>query len=466
MPAGSVLVLASGRVSGNGVGVTGSQADEGPAQRAATGLPVLVVGRANRVARALPGGPPAISADGRYVAFVSDSDTLVAGDENGTSDVFLRDTVENRTILVSRSLSGGSAAGYSVQPSLSADGQVVAFTSSAHDLVEADSNETLDVFVHDLRSGRIDLISRGSNGELGNRDSYSPSLSADGRYVAFSSLASNLDPRDQNDVPDVYRHDRVTGQTILISLSSDGRVGGDASGQPSLSADGQVVAFTSLAALHPDDSNADADVYVRDVQAGATELVSRGWAGDAAGGGSTEPVISADGRVVAFTSSAPDLVPDDDNGQDDVFTYSREDGDLRAVSTTAEGRPATGSSHAPSITADGRRVAFLSDAPDLAAAPEQPADGPVGAEHAYVRDLDGAGTALVGFAAGRVPGDGESSAVAISGEGNQVAFTDSSTNLAGQTDSAGEPQLYVAPIWTAKVPRRADQTGSPPPETT
>jgi Tol biopolymer transport system component len=438
-------------------------------QRAAEALPVLVVGRAHQVARSLPAGPPAISADGRYIAFVSDSDALVAGDENESADVFVRDTLDEHTVLISRALSGGSAAGYSVQPSISADGQVVAFASSAPDLVEADSNGTLDVFVHDLRTGLIELVSRGSDGELGDRDSFSSSLSADGRFVAFSSLAGNLDPRDRNEAPDIYRHDRVTRQTILISVSAAGLVGDGASVQPSVSADGQVVAFTSVASnLHPDDANGEADVFVRDLRGGTTELVSRGLDGSAAGGASSEPVLSGDGRVVAFTSSAADIVPGDENASDDVFVRSLDDGGVRVVSATPEGRPATGDSHGASISQDGRRVAFLSDAEDLIGG-AGPSTAGQGADHAFLRDLGGAGTALVGFAAGRVPADGETTAVVVSGSGSHVAFTDSSSNLAGQTDGdaddAGAEHLYVAPLRTARIPRRSDQAGDRPPET-
>ena len=212
------------------------------------GVPVMVVGRAQRLAESMPGSPPSISADGRYVAFVSESGDLVAGDHNGMADVFVRDTVENTTVLVSRSRFGGSGAGCSLQPSISAGGQVVAFTSSAPDLVPGDTNRTLDV----------------------------------------------------------YLHDRVTRVTTLISTASDGTVGDAASGQPLLSADGQRVAFTSAATnLDPDDLNGVADVYLRDVASGTTELVSRGLDGHAAGGLSSQPAISADGETVAFTSSAP-----------------------------------------------------------------------------------------------------------------------------------------------------------------
>jgi Tol biopolymer transport system component len=423
-----------------------------PTARSHESLPVLVVGRAQRVAAALPASPPAISADGRYVAFVSESGDLVPGDRNVAADVFVRDTVENRTVLVSRSRFGGSAAGCSLQPSISADGQVVAFTSSASDLVPGDGNGTLDVFVHDLRTGRTELVSRDSGGAPADNDSFSPALSADGRFVAFSSLADNLDSRDHNHAPDVYLHDRVTRRTSLISTGSDGRAADGPSGQPSVSGDGRMVAFTSAATnLDPDDTNGVADVYLHDVVTGSTELVSRGLDGGAAHGLSSEPAISADGRSVAFTSSAADLVPNDGNGADDVFVRSSDGSEVRLVSTSADGVAATGGSHSPSISADGHRVTFLSAGADLG--PGEPAaDQQRRRDSAYLRDLDGAGTALVSYASGRVPGDGETTAAVISGSGAQVAFSDTSGDLAGQEEAAGELHVYVAPVTTVAIP--------------
>jgi len=437
--------------------VTGSENDEPDPGPQAEALPVLVVGRPQRVTAAMPAGAPAISADGRYVAFVSESGTLVEGDNNGAADVFVRDLVANRTVLVSRSRFGGSPAGSSLQPSISADGQVIAFTSSAPDLVPGDWNGTLDVFVHDLRTGRTELVSRGAGGELADNDSFSPSLSADGQHVAFSSLATNLDPRDVPS-PDVYLHDRRTHRTTLISVSSAGHIGDGPSGQPSVSGDGQLVAFTSAASnLDPDDANAIADVYVHDVETGTTELVSRGIDGVAADGLSSEPAISADGSAVAFTSSADDLVADDDNDADDVFLHRLAAGDgpdrVQLVSTGLHGGPASGASHAPSISGDGQRVTFLSTAGDLTLpTAADPDAGPNERDAAYVRDLGGAGTALVSTAADRAPGDGEAIAAVISDSGTRVAFADTSTNLAGQVESDGAEHVYVAPVRTASVP--------------
>jgi len=438
--------------------VTGPTSDQPATPPRAETLPVLVVGRPQRVTAAMPAGAPAISADGRYVAFVSESGDLVEGDNNGAADVFVRDMVANRTMLVSRSRFGGSPAGSSLQPSISADGQVIAFTSSAPDLVPGDWNGTLDVFVHDLRTGRTELVSRGAGGELADNDSFSPSLSADGQHVAFSSLATNLDPRDLDPSPDVYLHDRRTRRTMLVSVSSTGQLGDGPSGQPSVSGDGRLVAFTSAASnLDPDDANGVADVYVHDVETGATELVSRGLDGVAADGLSSEPAISADGTAVAFTSSADDLVPEDDNGADDVFVHRLDPGSdedrMRMVSTALDGGPASGASHGPSISGDGRRVTFLSTAGDLTlpGAAAEDADA-TQRDGAYVRDLDGAGTALVSTAADRVPGDGETIAAVISDSGTRVAFADTSTDLAGQADSDGAEHVYVSSVRTASVP--------------
>ncbi len=463
-----------------------------------SGLPVLVVGRPELASvtdtsqgapqddagvagprpvgsvaaqRAMSAGAPAISSDGRFVAFVSESGDLVPGDANEAADVFVRDLVSNRTVLVSRALHGGTAAGSSLQPAISADGRFVAFTSSAPDLVEDDSNGSLDVFVHDLRTEVTTLISRGSNGELADNDSFSPSLSADGRFVAFSSLATNLDAHDTNAAPDVYMHDRVTGRTTLVSAGADGQSGDGPSGQPSVSANGRLVAFTSAAHFAPEDGNEVTDIYVHDMDTGENQLVSKSSDGQAGDAGSHGPALSADGATVAFTSEATDLVEDDDNEASDVFVHHRPSATTRMVSTTPDGRAAGDDSHSASVSGDGLRVAFLSAAPDLAPSPGLPAAGgsEQGADdtaprpdHAYVRDLTGAGTALVSATRERAPTDGEATGVAISTWGRHVAFADSSTDLAGQASGTGQPgesHVYTAGLRTAHVPGPARSTG-------
>ena len=189
---------------------------------------------------------PAVSSTGRYVTFASDSWTLVAGDTNNTADVFLRDRLSGTTTRVSRSASGAQSNGLSDSSDVSADGRYVAFRSDATNLVAGDTNANGDIFVRDRTAGTTTRVSVGSAGVQGNSGSGQPSISADGRYVAFESDATNLVANDTNGVRDVFVRDRVAGTTSRMSLTYAAQ--GDASSiSPAISADGRYVAFTSNA---------------------------------------------------------------------------------------------------------------------------------------------------------------------------------------------------------------------------
>jgi|GEM_PF-1585857 len=208
-------------------------------------------------------GCPSISADGRYVAFQSYASNLVPGDTNGTWDVFVHDRLTGQTTRVSVASDGTQGNGDSECPSISADGRYVAFASLASNLVPGDTNGTWDVFVHDRLTGQTTRVSVASGGAQGNSGSWCPSISADGRYVAFQSYASNLVPGDTNGVLDVFVHDRLTGQTTRVSVASDGTQGDSYSFGSSISADGRYVAFSSLASnLVPGDTNDKPDIFV------------------------------------------------------------------------------------------------------------------------------------------------------------------------------------------------------------
>jgi Tol biopolymer transport system component len=220
---------------------------------------------------------------------------------------------------------GNAWSGY---PVLSANGQSVAFRSDASNLVPGDTNGRQDVFVRDRRTGTTERVSLGPNGRQGNADSLRAALSANGRFVAFVSYASNLVPGDTNGTYDVFVHDRRTGTTERVSLGPNGRQGNGNSDNPSLSSDGQFVAFYSYASnLVPGDTNGERDVFVRDRQTGTTERVNLGPNGvqgnDFSGSYGAIPALSANGRFVAFDSSANNLVQDDTNGQADVFVHTR-----------------------------------------------------------------------------------------------------------------------------------------------
>jgi Tol biopolymer transport system component len=252
----------------------------------------------------------AISADGRYVAF----------DTTWAIDVYVRDRVAGTTERASVSSSGERANQPCISPSMSADGRYVAFMSQANNLVPGDSGWTEDVFVHDRTTGITERVSVSSSEEQANDWSFDSSVSADGRCVAFQSWASNLVGGDTNGKSDVFLRDRVAGTTERVSVSSAGGQGNDESHFPSISADGRYVAFYSLATnLVEGDVNGVGDVFLRDRQTGTTQLVSLGeigWQGDRVSGSGS---IGADGGLVAFGSNATNLVPDDWNQTYDIF---------------------------------------------------------------------------------------------------------------------------------------------------
>jgi Tol biopolymer transport system component len=396
-------------------------------------------------------GFASISADGRFVAFESLASNLVPGDTNATAgdpwsgrDVFVRDRLTGRTERVSVSSSGAQGNSWSAEPSVSADGRFVAFTSWASNLVPGDTNATAgdpwsgcDVFVRDRLTGRTERVSVSSSGAQGNDWSYSPSISADGRFVAFKSFASNLAPGDTNVVRDVFVRDRLTGTTERVSVSSSGAQGDGGSGFASISADGRFVAFESSASnLAPGDTNACYDVFVRDRLTRATERVSVSSSGAQGNSWSAEPSVSADGRFVAFASWASNLVPGDTNGAYDVFLRDRLTGTTQRVSVSSSGAQANGGSGSASISADGRSVAFESLASNLA-----PADTN-GTWDAFVRDRLTGATERVSVSSSGAQGNSWSAYPSISADGRFVAFESWASNLV-PGDTNGYPDVFV-----------------------
>ena len=199
---------------------------------------------------------PTLAADGRFVAFGSDATNLVTGDTNAVSDAFVYDRVTGTTERVSVSSAGAEANGTSFAPAISADGRFVAFPSEATNLVPGDTNGVTDVFVRDRLTGTTERVSVSSAGAEANGTSFAPAISADGRFVAFPSEATNLVPGDTNGATDVFVRDRLTATTDRVSVDSAGAQANDRSDFPAISADGSVVAFVSTATnLVPDDTN-------------------------------------------------------------------------------------------------------------------------------------------------------------------------------------------------------------------
>lgn len=308
---------------------------------------------------------PSISADGRYVVFESDAANLVAGDTNGKTDIFIHDRQTATTSRVSVKTGGGQAEGGSYAPVVSADGRYVAFESFAANLVAGDTNSDWDVFVHDRQSGMTSRVSVKTGGIQGNAGSFGQAISADGRFVAFLSEASNLVDDDTNDVLDVFVHDLTGGTTSRVSVASDGEEGDAESWYSAISADGRYVAFESEASnLVAGDTNGAWDVFVHDRQSGTTSRVSVKTSGVQGEKDSFSPAISDDGRYIAFESDAM-LVAEDTNSAGDIFVHDRQTGTTGRVSVNSSGAQADDSSHASDISGDGRLVAFGSDATNL-----------------------------------------------------------------------------------------------------
>lgn len=344
-------------------------------------------GTTTLVSVASGGGPSAggastvwdLTPDGRHVAFMSGAENLVDGDTNGQTDVFVHDRVTVTTSRVSVATGGVQATSpsgfsHSEFPSISADGRHVVFLSGATNLVEGDTNGQVDVFVHDRVTATTTRVSVDSAGTQGDGPSPHggggpPAISADGRYVAFVSDATNLVDSDTNSAPDVFVHDRNTGTTTRVSVSTDGGQAGAVSDRVAISGDGRHVAFTSRASnLVVGDTNDVYDVFVHDRMAQTTERVSvASNGGQSAGGGNTRPAITADGRHVAFSSSASDLVAGDTNGSTDVFVHDRVTGATTRSSLDSAGVQGNQQSTNVDITDDGASVAFESDATNLVA---------------------------------------------------------------------------------------------------
>ena len=312
-----------------------------------------------------------LSGDGRYVAFSSENNNLVEGDTNGKFDIFVFDLCDNGMLRVSISSSGEQGNGDSVSPKIKGNGRYVVFESEASNLVTNDKNNCCDVFRHDLRTGKTVLVSCSSEGEPGNNESGCPSITPDGRFVSFTSRASNLIKNDTNRLKDVFVKDMENGEVDRVSVASDGTEAlafdaMNASDDTSISKDGRFVVFSSAAHnLVKNDTNNTVDVFLHDRETGKTTRVSVGSKGEEANSYSHSPVISGNGEYITYDACASNLVPDDNNNTFDIFLYEVKTGKTTLISRSSEGIISNGESQCPVIDYDGRHVAYSSLATNL-----------------------------------------------------------------------------------------------------
>jgi Tol biopolymer transport system component len=412
---------------------------------------------------------PALSADGLLVAFDSLGSEFVANDTNLTGDIFVRNLANNTTARVSVASNGAQSDGNSLFPAISGDGRFVAFESRATNLAAGDTNTCPgflapgtcpDVFVHDRQTGATARISVSSNNTQADGPSggfASLTLSFDGRFIAFTSAASNLVAGDTNNIADIFVRDRDTDRdgifdepgavaTVRVSVASSGaQANGPTFGsdRPSLSANGRFVAFHSDADnLVTGDANNISDVFVHDRDSDgngvfdepgniATTRVSLSGGGAEGNNGSFNAFISANGRFVAFQSGASNLVAGDDNALDDVFLHDRSTGATVRVSVAANGAQSFFGASNPALSPDARYVAFESFSADLV--PGDTNDlGDI-----FVRDLIANTTLRANVTITGTQADNASTGATFSANGCGLAYQSAATNLvAGDTNGA------------------------------
>jgi hypothetical protein len=326
----------------------------------------------DRLTGQIEAGGGTLSGDGSFFTFTANGAAYLENNTNPWQDVFRTDRLTGQTSLTSQSTEGVQSNHRNFEPAISFDGRHIAFGSEATNLIPGDTNGRLDIFVRDHLAGQTERVSVASEGAQANGDCMFQNISANGNYVVYATFASNLVPGDTNNNWDVFLVDRQTLHTSRISVASDGQEGNGGSWYPSVSDDGRFVAFLSAATnLAPEgDTNGAHDIFVRDRQNGTTTRVSvasDGTEGNHYSGDSNSLMgwpasISNGGRFVAFHSLASNLVSGDTNGKFDIFVHDTQTGVTAAITDVG----AVDAHHLfPAISGDGRYISYVSNTSDV-----------------------------------------------------------------------------------------------------
>lgn len=365
-----------------------------------------------------------ITPDGRYIAFRSVANNLVENDTNSRVDVFVRDRILNETTRVSVSSEGeqGNADAYDI--AISANGRYVAFGSSANNLVDNDNNSKGDVFLHDRETGDTIRVSVRSDGGESNGGSGGPAISGDGRFIVFHSDATNFVENDNLSRAKIFLHDMITSETTLISKTPDGLIPQDSSTYPDITNDGRFIVYMSIANnILPGDTNGWHDIFLYDRETDVTSMISISNEGIQGNHLSAMPSITEDGSIVVFRSGASNLVIGDTNGTTDIFIRNRVSGETRRISVSSEGTQGNGYSYDPDISGDGAYVAFESVANNLVS------DDTNGSLDAFIHNVLEGTTERISVNNVGLEGNDSSGSVSISSNGRDVSFTSRASNL-------------------------------------
>jgi Tol biopolymer transport system component len=380
---------------------------------------------------------PSITPDGRYVVFESRASNLVPNDTNGKRDIFIRDRFTMRTERLSVSTGGQEANGDCFTPRLSADGRYVAFSSNATNLVPEGSGGPSEIYLHDRVAHTTICASVSNAGAQGNAYNWAPALGREGRYLAFASSSTNLVPDDTNGNSDIFVRDLVAQTTTRVSLSNAGEQPNGRCDYTAISGNGQVVAFTSLATnLVPGLGQAIQRVFTRNLVTQVTSLVSMSNEGVPADNHCEAPSLNNSGQFVAYWSIAANLVPGDTNGVYDAFLYNRLAGTTTRVSVSSSGEQGNDDTWSPVVSDDGTRVAYDSYATNLV-----PGDTNYNGD-VFVHNLTTQETTRISVTSTGTQGNGDSVGPAMDVDGSVITFYSYATNLVPD-DTNGAFDVFV-----------------------